>query len=296
MGDSVRIGVVLSSGGVRGVYAHTGFMQALERIGIEPAAISGCSAGALVGGIYASGTPMDQWSEALASMHPRDFWQPDSWVSFLWSILVRRGRGYTGMSSNEAAIRTVQRHLTAKTFEACQVPFYSLAMNLTRATKTLFSTGELATRMVASAAVPIFHRPVEIDGELYCDGAIIELSPPEAICCKHKLDALILHHTQPHHEGAEGMKFAMRRPWTIVEIIQRLLHPDRPWYLSDQPVDLRHCRCGCGAPIVVIEPDLPELPWPPGEAGLRLQAASCAKAFELLNTQLHVLKPRVAST
>ena len=29
-----RIGVVLSSGGVRGVYAHTGFMQAIQALGI----------------------------------------------------------------------------------------------------------------------------------------------------------------------------------------------------------------------------------------------------------------------
>lgn len=30
-----RVGVVLSSGGVRGVYAHTGFLMALENIKIE---------------------------------------------------------------------------------------------------------------------------------------------------------------------------------------------------------------------------------------------------------------------
>ena len=29
MSETVRIGIVLSSGGVRGVYAHTGFMQAI---------------------------------------------------------------------------------------------------------------------------------------------------------------------------------------------------------------------------------------------------------------------------
>ena len=29
-----RIGVVLSSGGVRGVFAHTGFMQAIQGLGI----------------------------------------------------------------------------------------------------------------------------------------------------------------------------------------------------------------------------------------------------------------------
>jgi len=65
---SIRIGVVLSSGGGRGVYAHTGFLSALEELGIEITVISGCSAGALVGGVYASGTSLDQWSESIANV------------------------------------------------------------------------------------------------------------------------------------------------------------------------------------------------------------------------------------
>ena len=36
-----RIGVVLSSGGVRGVYAHTGFLQALQDLRIPITASAG---------------------------------------------------------------------------------------------------------------------------------------------------------------------------------------------------------------------------------------------------------------
>ena len=42
--EPARIGVVLSSGGVRGIYAHTGFLLALKHLGIPITAISGCSA------------------------------------------------------------------------------------------------------------------------------------------------------------------------------------------------------------------------------------------------------------
>lgn len=52
----MKVGVVLSSGGGREVFAHTGFLLALEQLGVEISAIAGCSAGALVGGVYASGT------------------------------------------------------------------------------------------------------------------------------------------------------------------------------------------------------------------------------------------------
>jgi hypothetical protein len=50
MSDATRIGVVLSSGGTRGVYAHAGFLLAVEEMGIPVSACAGCSAGAVVGG------------------------------------------------------------------------------------------------------------------------------------------------------------------------------------------------------------------------------------------------------
>lgn len=62
--DSVttpRICAVLSSGGVRGVYAHTGFLLALKRLEIDVHVIAGCSAGAVVGGIFASGRDIQEW-------------------------------------------------------------------------------------------------------------------------------------------------------------------------------------------------------------------------------------------
>jgi len=79
-----RIGIVLSSGGVRGVYAHTGFIQAIQDMGIPVSASAGCSAGALVGGFIASGTSLAEWTETLSGITSRTFWTPDSLPRFLW--------------------------------------------------------------------------------------------------------------------------------------------------------------------------------------------------------------------
>jgi len=127
---SPKIGVVLSSGGGRGVFAHTGFLQALEQMGIKISAITGCSAGALVGGIYASGTDIEQWSNTLADVHTSAYWAPDSWPRFLWNMLVKKGRGYTGLSNCDAPIEFIRRNLQAQNFADCRIPYYSLAMNL----------------------------------------------------------------------------------------------------------------------------------------------------------------------
>ena len=50
----MKIGLVLSGGGVRGI-AHIGVIKALEEYGIYPSYIAGTSAGAIVGGMYAGG-------------------------------------------------------------------------------------------------------------------------------------------------------------------------------------------------------------------------------------------------
>ena len=54
MKTTKNIGLVLSGGGFKGV-AHIGVIQALEEAGIIPGFISGTSAGAIVGSLYAGG-------------------------------------------------------------------------------------------------------------------------------------------------------------------------------------------------------------------------------------------------
>lgn len=292
MTKAARIGVVLSSGGARGVYAHTGFLQALAALGIPIAAGAGCSAGAVVGGIVASGTDVESWSATLARLDPRRFWTPDAWPRLLWRLAVQRGRGYTGLSGPEAAIEFCRSQMAVSTFEQCCYPFHVLAVSLGCGRKVMFSSGELAPRMVASAAMPILYRPVEIDGDWYCDGALVDLAPTDAICCKHRLDALIVHHVAARYAATDDLARLGARPWAFMDILARLLYWRRPWYLSDEPLAFHRCPCGCGAAIVVIEPRLPELPWPMTEGGPRVQAAAREQTATLLRPHLATLRGR----
>jgi len=290
MSKKMKVGVVLSSGGGRGVFAHTGFLLALEELGIEIGAIAGCSAGALVGGVYASGTNFNDWTQTIAQVHTKEYWAPDSWLHFFWQMVVHKGRGYTGLSDNKKAIEFIRSNLVAQTFETCRIPFYSLAANLTQGSKTLFSAGDLAPRIMASAAMPVLYRPVEIEGELFCDGATIELSSTEAICCRHHLDALIVHHTSSNREGPEGLQRALQQPWSLAGIINLLLYRKRPWYLSNQTLAVHRCHCGCGVPIVVIEPNLPDLNWPLSKGGIKVQMTAKNQAKEQLESCIEKLR------
>jgi predicted acylesterase/phospholipase RssA len=289
MTGAPRIGVVLSSGGARGVYAHTGFLLALEDLGIPVSACAGCSAGAVVGGIAASGADLTAWSETLAHLDPARFWRPDPWPRLAWQLAVRRGRGFVGLSGTEAAVEFCRSQLAVTRFEACRYPFYTLALSLGSGRKVMFSSGELAPRMVASAAIPLHFRPVEIDGDWHCDGALVDLAPTDAICCKHQLDALIIHHVAARFGGPRELTRLRDRPWAILDVLGRLLFGRRPWYLSDEPISFHRCPCRCGAAVIVIEPKLPELSWPMTEGGPAVQAAAHAQARTLLQPYLAAL-------
>ena len=289
MANLPRIGVVLSSGGVRGVYAHTGFLLALERLGISITAAAGCSAGAVVGGIAASGADLHVWSETLARVDRKRFWTPDSLPYVLWQVMVRKGRGYAGLSGTEAAVDFCHGQLAVQTFEECRYPFHILALSLGRGGKVIFSEGELAPRMMASAAMPVLYRPVEINGDWYCDGAIVDLAPMDAICCKQGLDALIIHHVAMRREGQRDIACILQRPWSMLEILERLLFRQRPWYLSDDRMTFHRCPCHCGAAVIVIEPRLPELLWPMTEGGPQVQASAREQTEILLRSYLEAL-------
>ena len=285
-----RIGVVLSSGGVRGVYAHTGFMQAMQGLGIPIAASAGCSAGALIGGFIASGTPLEDWAATLAGMTSRDFWTPDSLPRFLWEMTAHQGRGYTGLSDTSAALQFTRGNLAVNTFEECLYPFHVLAVNLDTGKKMVFSAGELAPRMTASAAMPILYSPVKIDGKYYCDGALIDFAPTDAICCKHQLDVVIVHHVAQHFGIHRELGTALKDQWAMLEIVNRLVFRERPWYLSGEPLSLHHCPCGCGAIVVAIDPDLPEMRWPVTKDGDAVQSRAREQTETLLQPYLNALK------
>lgn len=265
--ETKKIGIVLSSGGGRGIFGHTGFLLSMDKLDIPVSAMSGSSAGAVVGGVVASGTPIAQWATDIVKAHPRQYWKPKSLLKLIFLFIVQKGRGFWGISPPSKAIEFCNSHLTATTFERCQYPFYAVAVNLGNGKKEMISKGPLARGIMASAAMPVLYEPVEIDGQYYTDGAIIDLAPADAICCRHGLDLLIIHHVAQREYTSEGLMKALTKPWTIVDILHRLIYRTKPWYATGKPSSQHKCPCGCGADILVIEPTLPELVWPVTEGG-----------------------------
>lgn len=161
-----KLGIVLSGGGVRAL-AHAGFIKALIEHGITPDYLSGTSGGALVATLYASGYHPD---EMLA------FFKETPLFSF--SLVALKKPGLIDSAKYDLLFR---RFFTKDTFEALHIPTTIAATNITSGTLEYFNSGELIKPLVASSALPPYFSPVEMHGELYSDGGVLNNFPVEPL-------------------------------------------------------------------------------------------------------------------
>lgn len=265
-----RVGVVLSTGDLRGVFAHTGFLLALEELGISYQAMAGSSAGAIVAAIVGSGKPAGEFAEWLKGLKVEDYWQRDSPWTVLYHLIVKAGRGYTGLVSTDRLEGTINGLLKAKTFEACPIPAYLVATNITKGSKEVFHSGELAPRAVASAAIPALMKAKRIGESYYVDGGVYELTPRSAICCREKLDVLIVNQIPSSFDRIKGDNRFLQEPWSLMHLVGRVLDAIHERELVAEGKEIVACPCGCAARIITLAPPLDPMDRLKPREGMRL--------------------------
>lgn len=192
------VGLALGGGGVRG-FSHIGVLNVLEQEGIEIDLIVGTSAGALIGGAYASGqTPREIQAKIDAYLR-----SPEFDASTLKSV------GLTFSPENKSFFKKAQSFvmnrfwfvqaffkssiLPSNDFEALinyflpemdiletKIPFRAVSTDLITGKKIIFSEGPLRQAVLASCSVPGALAPVRHGDWLLADGGITSLVPVHA--------------------------------------------------------------------------------------------------------------------
>ncbi len=166
---------VLGGGGRWGA-VEVGMLRALAEAGIRPDLVLGTSIGAFNGSVVADDpTPkgvkrlVDLWEELAAS----DLFTGSA-VDRLRNILTLRPAIHHG-----GALRTMLEgvHGSDKRIEDLEVPFQCVAASIERAAEHWFVKGPLVPALMASAAVPALFPPVEIDGQHFYDGGLVDSVP-----------------------------------------------------------------------------------------------------------------------
>ena len=180
MKSDYKIGLVLSGGGARGI-AHLGVVKALAEMGIRPEIISGTSSGAILGAFLAGGFSPDRIMQFIKEQRIM------SSLKFAMSKV--------GLFRMDSAIKLYAKYLGHDTFEQLNIPLIVSATDLVTGRSVYFSKGELFTPVMASAAIPLLFKPVQLENMVLVDGGLLNNLPAEPLV--DKCDFLIGVHCNP---------------------------------------------------------------------------------------------------
>jgi NTE family protein len=193
-----KVGLALGGGGVRG-FSHIGVLKVLEEEGIGIDLIVGTSAGALIGGAYASGqSPREIQDKIEAYLRSPEF--NDSTIKSIGMTFSQENQSIF----TKAKTYVMNRYWFAQAFfkpsilsfndfrslinyfvpeidiRETKVPFYAVSTDLITGNKIVFSEGSLREAVLASCSVPGAVAPVRHGDWLLADGGITSIVPVHA--------------------------------------------------------------------------------------------------------------------
>jgi len=169
-----KVAFVLGGGGLRGA-AEVGMIKALAEAKIQPDLVVGTSIGSINGAIAASG-PLGEMANRLEGM----------WSHLESSGVLRDGlmtrvsnlvRHRTHMHSNAAMRELLLKWLPHREFQELPTPFQCSAACIETSSERWFKSGPLIDAILASCAVPGLLPPVEVEGQHFIDGGVVNSIP-----------------------------------------------------------------------------------------------------------------------
>lgn len=174
-----KLGLVLSGGGTKGV-AHAGVLKFLEEKNIQPDILACCSAGSIVGALYAAGKSPQEILDFFKSIY---FF---NWKHFAFNkpglVSSKIFRVYLEPIFKEMKIGDLDKELRI------------VATELVSGTQVIFGKEfKVIDAIIASCSVPGVTTPYIIGAELYSDGGVLNNFPADIIKneCGHMIGVFV---------------------------------------------------------------------------------------------------------
>jgi len=213
----LRVGVVLSGGGAKGV-AHIGVLKLLEEKGVSVDYVVGTSIGSIIGGLYALGYDANTLDSLVRSQ---------DWEFLMNDLVTRRGTPFRDKIVNQKCVLTIpfmdsesfenerQRRQDGEKrthgrkgilnnipsalvqgqnleslftkfsvgyqddidFNELPIPFACVAVDLNTREEVVFRSGNIVTAIRASMSIPGYFAPVKMGNRFLVDGGMINNFP-----------------------------------------------------------------------------------------------------------------------
>lgn len=150
-------------------------LRALFEAGVRPDIVLGTSVGAINAAVVAA-TPGVAAVDRLEDVWLR-LGHTGVFGASLPERIVTAARSRTHLYSNRPLRELLEATLPVRRIEDLRLPFQCVAASIERAVDHWFTQGPLADAVLASCAVPGLLPPVEIGGEHFLDGGLVDSIP-----------------------------------------------------------------------------------------------------------------------
>jgi NTE family protein len=161
-----KIGLALGGGVVLGA-AHIGVLKAIEEFDIKISYLAGTSIGAFIAALHAFGKT---WEDIKTMALELD-----------WFDMSSLSISKYGLLSNKNIGEIIIENLGDVTFEDASIPLAIIATDITGGDKVVLTEGNVAKSVMASTCIPGVFHPIDIQGKLLVDGAIVENVPTTSV-------------------------------------------------------------------------------------------------------------------
>ena len=160
-----KVGLCLSGGGTKG-FSYLGAFKAFQEYGIEFDMVAGASAGSLFGAIYASKMDLSHIKNITKNMKNSAF--RHSKLSIL-------------PSSMDKLHTLIEEVLPVKKIEELKMPYFAVAVDLKTGKEVHFNSGNLASVITGSCAIPGVFLPVKYRNMTLIDGGVKNNIPADVL-------------------------------------------------------------------------------------------------------------------
>ena len=182
------LGIALGGGGVRGA-AHVGVLQEIDNAGIKVDRISGVSAGAIIGCLYAYSLD-GKWVEN----HFREIWSSQSFNGLTSKIFFDNGseKSFSGgikktLTDHVIALMSLHRSSLIKNdqlrdilkmlvpirnFDQLEIPLKIISTDIESGEDVISEKGNLIDALLKSCSIPGVMEPIMDDGRVIVDGGV----------------------------------------------------------------------------------------------------------------------------
>ena len=172
--DRPRTALVLAGGGIRGA-VQIGMLQVLTEHGFVPDRIYGSSVGAVNGAVFA-GDPTREGVQRMTEIWrslTRETVYPQGRLHGPWLYLQQRDSVFV----NAGLRKVIEEGIGYERLEDAVIPIEVVATSLTDGGERWFTYGPAVEAVLASSAIPAIFPPVEVDGERFIDGSVVNDVP-----------------------------------------------------------------------------------------------------------------------